>query len=75
MLTKALERERLVGISDGTTVTGGTIFPLQFFSQNKKENGTLFKNFLNQALVSGDFKSSADLYEAKGTVIKEWEVQ
>lgn len=75
MLAKALERERLVGISDGTTVTGGTIFPLQFFSQNEKKNGTLFKNFLNQALVSGDFKSSAGLYVAKGIVIKEWEVQ
>ena len=41
----------------------------------RKKNGTLFKNFLNQALVSGDFKSSAGLYEAKGTVTKEWEVQ
>ena len=65
MLAKALERERLVGITDGTTITGGKIFPLQFFSQNVKKNGTLFKNFLNQALVSGDFKPSAGLDVAK----------
>ena len=39
--------------------------PLQFFSQNEKKNGTLFKNSLNQALVSGDFKPSAGLYVAK----------
>ena len=65
MLAKALERERLVGITGGTTVPGGTIFPLQFFSQNEKKNGTLFKNSLNQALVSGDFKPSAGLYVAK----------
>lgn len=47
------------------TVTGGTIFPSNSSPRMRKRMAPLFKNFLNQALVSGDFKPSAGLDVAK----------